>query len=376
MRRRPAAAELADRRAARGTGRADGADPARTPGWPRRWPGWPTRSRAPPARPRLGWPARRADDRPAIRSASATPRRRLRSSPTLPSWRRAAPGLPGRAARRHRRGGGPRALGRQAVDDLEALKRIERELEAQGYLARNERQARAHRRRPFAGSATPRCARCSPSSRGRLRRSRPARRGPGRRPHRLARGRGGSATSSRSTPRRRSQRPATRRVPGLAARHRPGGGADRGEARRSTTSRWPRPSGVRPPRSACWSTCPTRWPCAAPGPRPSRPRWRCTRWSTRSSRRTPCRSSGSPTTRETARDRARRPRLGHGAGHQPASRPRARRRFLDRRPDYNPVVLIITDGEPTAHLRRDGVPSSTGRLRQRRWSSRWPRSTR
>jgi len=29
-------------------------------------------------------------------------------------------------------------------------------------------------------------------------------------------------------------------------------------------------------------------------------------------------------------------------------------RYLDRRPDQNPVVLIITDGEPTAHLRRDG----------------------
>ena len=29
-------------------------------------------------------------------------------------------------------------------------------------------------------------------------------------------------------------------------------------------------------------------------------------------------------------------------------------RFLDRRPEHNPVVMIITDGEPTAHLRRDG----------------------
>jgi uncharacterized protein with von Willebrand factor type A (vWA) domain len=29
-------------------------------------------------------------------------------------------------------------------------------------------------------------------------------------------------------------------------------------------------------------------------------------------------------------------------------------RFLDRRPDQNPVVLVVTDGEPTAHLRRDG----------------------
>jgi uncharacterized protein with von Willebrand factor type A (vWA) domain len=29
-------------------------------------------------------------------------------------------------------------------------------------------------------------------------------------------------------------------------------------------------------------------------------------------------------------------------------------RFLDRRPEHNPIVLVITDGEPTAHLRRDG----------------------
>ncbi len=29
-------------------------------------------------------------------------------------------------------------------------------------------------------------------------------------------------------------------------------------------------------------------------------------------------------------------------------------RYLDRRPEDDPVVLIVTDGEPTAHLRRDG----------------------
>jgi uncharacterized protein with von Willebrand factor type A (vWA) domain len=29
-------------------------------------------------------------------------------------------------------------------------------------------------------------------------------------------------------------------------------------------------------------------------------------------------------------------------------------RFLDRRPEQNPVVMVVTDGEPTAHLRRDG----------------------
>ncbi|MGC5014590.1 vWA domain-containing protein [Streptosporangium sp. DT93] len=29
-------------------------------------------------------------------------------------------------------------------------------------------------------------------------------------------------------------------------------------------------------------------------------------------------------------------------------------RHLDRHPDFEPVVLVVTDGEPTAHLRRDG----------------------
>ena len=46
----------------------------------------------------------------------------------------------------------------------------------------------------------------------------------------------------------------------------------------STTSRWWRPSGAPAPPSRCWSTCPTRWRCAARGARPSRRRWRCTRW--------------------------------------------------------------------------------------------------
>ena len=46
----------------------------------------------------------------------------------------------------------------------------------------------------------------------------------------------------------------------------------------STTSRWSRPSGAPAPRSRCWSTSPTRWRCAARGARPSRRRWRCTRW--------------------------------------------------------------------------------------------------
>ena len=30
-------------------------------------------------------------------------------------------------------------------------------------------------------------------------------------------------------------------------------------------------------------------------------------------------------------------------------------RHLDRHPDFEPVVLVVTDGEPTAHLMRDGA---------------------
>jgi uncharacterized protein with von Willebrand factor type A (vWA) domain len=29
-------------------------------------------------------------------------------------------------------------------------------------------------------------------------------------------------------------------------------------------------------------------------------------------------------------------------------------RHLDKHPDFEPIVLVVTDGEPTAHLRRDG----------------------
>ena len=51
-------------------------------------------------------------------------------------------------------------------------------------------------------------------------------------------------------------------------------------------------------------------------------------------------------------------------------------RHLDRHPDFEPVVLVVTDGEPTAHLMRNGSRPSSGRRRPRRWSSRWPRWTR
>ncbi len=56
----------------------------------------------------------------------------------------------------------------------------------------------------------------------------------------------------------------------------------------------------------------------------------------------------------TGRDGPGRARLGHGAGHEPASRTGAGRPVPRPPAEHEPVVLVITDGEPTAHLRRDG----------------------
>lgn len=38
-------------------------------------------------------------------------------------------------------------------------------------------------------------------------------------------------------------------------------------------------------------------------------------------------------------------------------------RHLDRHPEFDPVVLVVTDGEPTAHLEDDGCRTSRIRLR-------------
>ena len=54
---------------------------------------------------------------------------------------------------------------------------------------------------------------------------------------------------------------------------------------------------------------------------------------------------------------ARRGRAGVGAGHQPPARPDARARHLRRHPEAEPVVLVVTDGEPTAHLERRRRPA-------------------
>lgn len=91
-----------------------------------------------------------------------------------------------------------RALGRSAVDDLEALKQVERELEQQGYLLRRRGKLELTPR-PYGAWGRPRCAASSPPWRAgaaatttRWTRARPVS-SPA--PH----GPGGSATSSRST---------------------------------------------------------------------------------------------------------------------------------------------------------------------------------
>ena len=160
-----------------------------------------------------------------------------------------------------------RALGRQAVDDVEALRRIERELQRQGYLNRSGGQlelTRAAVRR--LGSTALRRVFSVLDSGGR-----------GNHDVRDA-GAAGEPTGSARGWGFGDEQPldVVRTVRNAVLRT----AADRraGEARRSRTSRSSRPSGGPRPRSRCWWTCRTRWRCAAPGAWPSRPRSRCTRW--------------------------------------------------------------------------------------------------
>ena len=188
-----------------------------------------------------------------------------------------------------------RALGRQAVDDMEALRQIERELERQGYLQRTDGKL----------ELTPKAVRRLGQTALRQVFAELPEGGTGDHDQHDA-GQAGELTGSTRPWRFGDEQPidaaATVRNALLhqAARHRPSARQGRagapGSGCRCATSRSPRPSGARPPRSACWSTCPTRWCCAAPGARPSRPRWRCTRWCGPSTRRTRSRSSASRTT--------------------------------------------------------------------------------
>ena len=197
-----------------------------------------------------------------------------------------------------------RAFGRQAVDDVEALRRIERELERQGYLTRNaghlELTPKAVRRlgdtalrRIFADLSFGRSG-----------------------DHDLRdAGQAGELTGTTRAWEFGDEQPldvpATVRNALLRAPAGPGRpwgtGSPRDEGSGSVppgwrrTSRWPRPSAAAPRSCPCWLTCLTPCSCAGPGRRPSRRRSRCTRCCAAGSPRTPFRSSASPTTRVSYR---------------------------------------------------------------------------
>src|SRR5581483_9213117 len=161
-----------------------------------------------------------------------------------------------------------RAFGRQAVDDIEALRRIERELERQGYLTRNAGQLeltpKAVRR---LGDTALRKIFADLNFGGRS----------GDHDQRDA-GQAGEFTGTTRPWEFGDEQPLD--VPATV---------------RNAVLRGVR-GGARPRSCPCSSTCPTRCSCAGPGRRPSRRRSRCTPCCAAASRRTRCRSSASPTT--------------------------------------------------------------------------------
>ena len=207
-----------------------------------------------------------------------------------------------------------RAFGRQAVDDIEALRRIERELERQGYLTRNAGQLELSPKavRRLGDTALRRIFADLSFGRSGDHDLRDA-------------GQAGELTGTTRawefgdeqpldvpatvrnallrTARTGALAPA-RGAEGVWGRFPPGAGGSRGSPpgqhgppASSAISRWPRPSAAAPRSCRCSSTCPTRCSCAGPGRRPSRRRSRCTRCCAASSPRTPSRSWASPTTR-------------------------------------------------------------------------------
>ena len=116
-----------------------------------------------PPRPAVGRRASRCDGEQGLGMGDATTA--VAELADLDAVEPALAGLRRRVARRHRRGAVERALGRGAVDDLAALRQLERELERQGYLVRAPTAGSSSPRRRSAGSARPRCAGCSRSSR-------------------------------------------------------------------------------------------------------------------------------------------------------------------------------------------------------------------
>ena len=204
-----------------------------------------------------------------------------------------------------------RAFGRQAVDDVEALRRIERELERQGYLARSggrlELTPKAVRRlgdtalrriftdMSFGGRGGDHDQRDAGQAGELTGTTRPWEFGdeqpldvPATVRNALLRT-AGSGPWPRQGDGRAGVPPGTRgaaaRTPAAASNSRPG------------TSRSRRPSGAPRRWCPCWSTSRIRCSCAGPGRRPSRRPSRCTRCCAAGSRRTPSRWWASPTTR-------------------------------------------------------------------------------
>ena len=202
-----------------------------------------------------------------------------------------------------------RAFGRQAVDDVEALRRIERELERQGYLTRNAGQLELSPKavRRLGDTALRRIFADLSFGRSGDHDLRDA-------------GQAGELTGTTRAWEFGDEQPldvpatvrnAVLRAAGSGALAPAGGERGGGQPPRDrggswgvvppgsqrAISRWPRPSAAAPRSCRCSSTCPTRCSCAGPGRRPSRPRSRCTRCCAASSPRTPSRSWASPTTR-------------------------------------------------------------------------------
>ena len=257
-------AELADLMAA---------DACPTWAWPARWPTCSDALRQ--ARPDLPWGQRGQvpDGEQALGLGDATSARRRARRPRG-AVQPAVAGL--RRARRWptstRSCSSGRSAGRRSTTSPRCAS-WSASCERQGYLNRVRRQARAV---PEGGAPAGR-HRAAPGVR-QARRHRPRR--PRRRP---TPARPGSSTGSSREWQFGDEQPldvvrtvknAVLRTAARAA----GARASGGSGSPSRTSRSSRPSGAPAPPSRCWSTCPTRWRCAAPGARRSRPRWRCTRW--------------------------------------------------------------------------------------------------
>ena len=238
-----------------------------------------------------------------------------------------------------------RALGRQAVDDVEALRRIERELERQGYLTRNggqlELTPKAVRR--LGDTALRRIF--ADMSFGRVRRPRRARRRPGRRADRDHPGLGVRRRAAPRRPGHGAERAVARR-PSRGRRRGETGGADFevAETERRTAAvvsllvdlsysmqlrgTW---AAAKQTALALHALLRSRFPQDAV---------QVVGFSNyaRELRETELAGLGWDMVQGT--------NLHHAlllAG-----------RHIDRHPEHEPVVLIVTDGEPTAHLQRDG----------------------